>query len=211
MKRANNKRDFRRVLWGVATIVGFLIITWNLLDLGGVLSAQSNKRSVSEVSSVFTPAHSTVGEAVRHFFGIKPEPVQPIPYTHIAHIELAGLVCVDCHDAVDVGPIAHIPSVSLCMDCHEFIATESPAIQMLTSYADRGEEPPWQRVYGWFEEAHVRFNHAPHIRADVDCVVCHGDVAKMTVAERVVDHTMAFCVNCHEQEQASNDCMVCHY
>jgi hypothetical protein len=33
----------------------------------------------------------------------------------------------------------------------------------------------------------------------------------MTVAERVVDHTMGFCVNCHEQRGASNDCLICHY
>jgi len=26
-----------------------------------------------------------------------------------------------------------------------------------------------------------------------------------------VDMDMAFCVNCHKQKQASNDCMTCHY
>jgi hypothetical protein len=33
----------------------------------------------------------------------------------------------------------------------------------------------------------------------------------MTVAERAVDHTMGFCVNCHRQKNAPNDCMTCHY
>jgi hypothetical protein len=27
----------------------------------------------------------------------------------------------------------------------------------------------------------------------------------------VVDHTMGFCVNCHNQSGASNDCLTCHY
>ena len=39
----------------------------------------------------------------------------------------------------------------------------------------RAIEIPWQRVYGFTREAHVRFNHAPHIRASVDCSTCHGD------------------------------------
>jgi len=57
----------------------------------------------------------------------------------------------------------------------------------------------------------VRFNHAPHVRAKVECATCHGDVAKQTVAERVVDHTMGFCVSCHQAKKASNDCLTCHY
>ena len=56
----------------------------------------------------------------------------------------------------------------------------------------------------------MRFNHAPHIRAKVECATCHGDVAKQTVAERIVDHSMGFCVNCHREKKASNDCLTCH-
>ena len=186
-------------------------LTWGLLN-EAPLTGQSNPPSApAQISPVFTPAHRTLGEAVRHFFMLRPEPEQPLAYSHRAHIESGVLECVDCHDGVETGPIAHIPSVMLCMDCHDFIATESPAIQTLTAYYERNEEPPWQRVYGWYEESHVRFNHAPHIRAEVECATCHGNVGQMTVAERVVDHTMGFCINCHEQEQASNDCLVCHY
>lgn len=187
-------------------------LTWGLLNEGGALRGQSNTdQSSPEISPVFTPAHKTISEAVRHFFDIRSDPVQPLAYSHKVHIEDAAFDCVDCHDGVDKGPIAHIPSVGFCMDCHDFIATENPAVQQLTEYYNRNEEPPWQRVYGWYEEAHVRFNHAPHIRSGVECATCHGDVAEMTVAERVVDHSMRFCIDCHEQEQASNDCLVCHY
>ena len=28
---------------------------------------------------------------------------------------------------------------------------------------------------------------------------------------RVVDHTMSFCVDCHTQNQASDECLTCHY
>jgi hypothetical protein len=97
------------------------------------------------------------------------------------------------------------------MICHSQIAADRPLIKQVTSYSERGVEIPWQRVYGFTPQAHVRFNHAPHIRANVDCQACHGDLAQMTVAERTVDHTMGFCVNCHRQKNASNDCLTCHY
>ena len=78
-------------------------------------------------------------------------------------------------------------------------------IKTLRDHAMRGEDLEWQRVYGFIEESHVRFNHSPHIRAKVECATCHGDVTKMTVAQRAVDHTMNFCINCHKQKGASND------
>jgi hypothetical protein len=160
--------------------------------------------------SVFTPAHRTFGEAVRHHFGIRPTPVQPIPFPHKVHLAKKA-VCTDCHESVEKGPIAGIPSVKTCMICHSQIATDRPLIKEVTAYADKGVEIPWQRVYGFTHEAHVRFNHAPHIRASVDCATCHGDLATQTVAERVVDHKMGFCVTCHKQKNASNDCLTCHY
>ncbi len=195
----------------VAAVAGAGVL-WALVDGAATLRGQSDSPiPPSETSSVFTPAHRSVGEAVRHFLMIRPDPVQPIPFPHNTHINDVELACTYCHQMVARGPVAQIPSVQVCMDCHSIIAVESPLIQELTAYFDRGQEPPWQRVYGWYEEAHVRFNHAPHIRAEVECATCHGDVAQMTVAERAVDHTMSFCIECHEQRQASNDCLVCHY
>lgn len=162
-------------------------------------------------SPVFTPAHTTVGQAFRHFFGIRTEPVQPIPYPHDIHIEEVELSCKDCHAGAEEGPVAGFPSVKACMGCHLFFETDKPSIQELAAYNERGEEPPWQRVYGWPHEAHVRFNHAPHIRAEMECRACHGDVEQMEVAERAVEHTMGFCVQCHDATGASNECMTCHY
>ena len=161
-------------------------------------------------SKVFTPAHRTVGEAARDFFAIRPAAVQPIPFPHKTHLEKKA-VCADCHESADKGPIAGIPSVKTCMICHSQIATDKPLIKEVTGYADKGIEIPWQRVYGFTREAHVRFNHAPHIRANVDCATCHGDLSKQTVAERSVDHNMGFCVNCHKTKNASNDCLTCHF
>jgi hypothetical protein len=161
-------------------------------------------------AAVYTPAHASFGAAAREFFNIRPAAQQPIPFPHKTHIAKKA-VCTDCHETVEKGPIAGIPSVKTCMICHDQIATDRPLIKQVASYSQKGVEIPWQRVYGFKHEAHVRFQHAPHIRASVDCAVCHGDVANQTVAERVVDHNMGFCVNCHRQKGASNDCLTCHY
>ena len=162
-------------------------------------------------SLVFTPAHRTFGEAVRHFFGMRSRVEQPFPFPHNRHIE-KGLKCTEyCHEAVTKGPVAGLPSIKTCMICHSQIATDKPLIKQVTAYSEKGIEIPWQRVYGFTREAHVRFNHAPHIRAGVDCATCHGDVGKGTVATRAVDHNMGFCVNCHRDRKASNDCLTCHY
>jgi hypothetical protein len=166
--------------------------------------------SGASTSSVYTPARATFGAAARDFFNIRATPRQPIPFPHKTHIAKKA-VCTDCHETVEKGPIAGIPSVKTCMICHDQIATDRPLIKQVASYSQKGVEIPWQRVYGFTHEAHVRFQHAPHIRANVDCAACHGDVANQTVAERVVDHTMGFCVNCHRQKGASNDCLTCHY
>ena len=164
-------------------------------------------------SPVFTTAHATFGDAARHFLNIRPKPEQPIDFPHKIHsINEVGIDCQECHVGVKSGPRAGIPSVNFCMTCHEDIGdANDKRIQMLRDHAKRGEELPWQRVYGFNEESHVRFNHAPHIRAGVDCAMCHGDLTQMTVAERAVDHNMGFCINCHQQKGASNECLTCHY
>ena len=173
-------------------------------------AAACGAQPTPDPAKVFTPAHRTFGEAARDFFGVHPTAVQPIPFPHKTHIAKKA-VCADCHESADKGPIAGIPSVKTCMICHSQIATDHALIKQVTSYADKGIEIPWQRVYGFTKEAHVRFNHAPHIRASVECSTCHGDVANQTVAERSVDHNMGFCVNCHTAKKASNDCLTCHY
>ena len=160
----------------------------------------------------FTTAHATLGDAARHFLNIKPQPQQPIDFPHKIHTQDIGVYCDTCHTGVKTGARAGIPSINVCMSCHEDIGDATdPRIQTLRATARRGEDMAWQRVYGFVEESHVRFNHAPHIRAMVDCATCHGDLSQMTVAERRVNHTMGFCLDCHRQKAASNDCLTCHY
>ncbi len=176
----------------------------------GVVSAQGPSATTLGTSGVYTPAHRNFRQAFDEFFNRRQPPVQPIAYTHRVHLA-NGMTCTDCHVMVAKGPRASIPGVSLCMTCHQVIAADKPEIKKLAAYQQRGEDIPWQRVYDFAPSAHVRFNHAPHIRAGVDCRSCHGDMTQQTVAVRAVNLTMGYCVNCHKLKKASIDCTTCHF
>ncbi len=136
---------------------------------------------------------------------------QPIGFSHVAHIEKARMQCTDCHVGAIKGDAAQIPTISKCMLCHQFIATDLPEVVRLKAYWDRKHEVPWKRVYGFENKAAVQFRHAPHARAEIACETCHGDVKSMTVAVPAVEHTMGTCVSCHRENKASDDCLACHF
>ncbi len=167
-------------------------------------------RLPGQVSGVFTTARPTFAAALDDFLNRRPVYEQPLEFPHNIHVG-NEIACEVCHEGVDKGPQAGIPSVRTCMICHEAIATDRPRIQQITAMRDKGLDLAWQRVYGFSNDDHVRFNHAPHIRAKVECATCHGNVGEQTIAQRNVEHTMGFCVNCHNERQASIDCMTCHF
>ncbi len=138
-----------------------------------------------------------------------PAAEQPIEFPHNKHVAL-NLECVDCHSRADVGDAATIPSIVQCMLCHEKIATDRPEVQKLAAFAAAGREPPWVRIYRFNREGHVLFRHAPHVRAEIRCAVCHGDMAAAVTAQPLVKHTMGTCLNCHREQGASEDCAACH-
>jgi hypothetical protein len=162
-------------------------------------------------AAVFTTANPSLGVAFRDFLGRRPDPVQPLEFPHNIH---AGrkIACTEyCHEAVTQGPRAGLPSVRTCMICHNTIAVDRPRIQQITALREKGLDLSWQRVFDYPEESHVRFHHAAHIQAGIECSTCHGDIAAGTVATRNVTLSMGFCVNCHTERKASLDCLTCHY
>ena len=97
------------------------------------------------------------------------------------------------------------------MTCHSAIATDRPLIKQMAALQEKGLDFNWQRVFGYAHTSHVRFNHAPHIRANVECSTCHGDIANQTVAQRNVNLHMGYCVSCHREKNAPNECITCHF
>lgn len=202
--------SLRKVYFWVAVLLVAITLGWTLLRTGSPMHAQSHAAEYAIDSGIFTPEHRSALSAIREYIGWREAPVQPIAFSHQLHLQ-KGLQCVICHVGVDRGPDARIPSVNFCMTCHQTIATGKPAVQQLKSYRDLGEDVPWQRVYGFEPSAHVHFNHAPHIRAGLDCAGCHGNMNTQTVAVRKINHTMGFCMDCHRGKRASTDCVTCHY
>jgi hypothetical protein len=97
------------------------------------------------------------------------------------------------------------------MSCHRTVATNRPRIRQITQMREEGRDFAWKRVFGYPAQSHLRFNHAPHIRAKVECSTCHGNIASQRTAQRNVEMTMGFCVNCHRERKAPDDCLTCHF
>ncbi len=136
-----------------------------------------------------------------------PGPEQPIPYSHKQHIAL-GLTCKDCHTMPDPGDAMGIPAASKCMDCHRTIKKDSPAIQKLAAYARDNQPIPWVRVYKLPD--FVFFSHQAHLKAGAKCEDCHGQVAQRDRLFRETSLAMSACINCHREDNASQDCLYCH-
>jgi hypothetical protein len=142
---------------------------------------------------------------------LRPSPAvpQPIAFPHKTHIA-NQMECLTCHANADRSIMATFPSVSDCMVCHENIKADSAEIKKLAAYAARNEEPPWVRVYQFETEADVYFSHKRHVKANVQCAICHGDQANAIDARQRVHWTMGRCIDCHREHTVSVDCLTCH-
>ena len=152
-------------------------------------------------SDVFTPAHRTFGEAVRAFFAIRSKAEQPFPFPHKMHIEKKA-VCTDCHESVEKGPIAGIPSVKTCMICHCQIATDRPLIKQVTDYSEKGHrDPVAARLRLHARGARALQSRAAHPRQGRlrDLSRRPGEADGRASAPSIID--MGFCVNCHQEKQ----------
>lgn len=140
----------------------------------------------------------------------KQAPGQPIAFSHKIHVGKVGLECQFCHESVEKAAFAGIPSVQKCMSCHANVATDRPEIQKLAGYWERKEPMEWNRVHRIRIRNYVYFSHKRHIKKDIDCAVCHGEVRHMDEIRRVRSLEMGWCVGCHEQNDAPTDCLTCH-
>lgn len=134
---------------------------------------------------------------------------QPIAFSHARHVAQAGIDCQFCHAYARRGPVAGIPAVERCVGCHRSILTERPEILKVLAYWEEETPIPWIRVHNLPD--YVRFSHKAHVRSGVGCAACHGDVARMDIAEQVESLSMGWCVDCHAERDASRDCVICHY
>ncbi len=159
-----------------------------------------------------------------------PGPMQPIPFSHAWHAGKYEIECLYCHTGTDRSQAAGVPSVELCMGCHsqfqygndeEGNTLEPEGIQVLKQYWENKEPIPWQQIHRLPE--HVQFRHNRHVAAGVECQTCHGPVETMDKLYLTEDTVwwpwllpskkleMGWCIQCHRENEASQDCLLCHY
>ncbi len=136
-------------------------------------------------------------------------PDQPIAFSHKIHAGDYKIPCQFCHPFAERSPVAGVPSVRVCMGCHQITAAQKPEVQNLKTYWDKDEPVPWVRVHNL--PGHVRFAHQPHIRKGLTCQECHGLVETMDRLRKAAPLSMGWCVRCHVKRDADRDCMVCHH
>jgi hypothetical protein len=137
-----------------------------------------------------------------------PAPAGEIAFDHRIHAGKYGIPCLDCHAFADKTPSAGVPSGRKCMGCHKFVAKDSSGVQKLAARFEAGEPLRWERVFQLPDT--IYFTHRMHVRAQVACSECHGDVASMNTVTQARPFTMGRCLTCHEQRGATRECVGCH-
>jgi predicted CXXCH cytochrome family protein len=135
-------------------------------------------------------------------------PEQPLSFSHKLHAGTMSLKCQTCHTPSSSGEAFRIPQAPVCMQCHQSVATDRPAIQKLAGYAQSNTPIPWVRIYEL--PSFVTFSHNTHLNHGATCEQCHGAVRTRDRLFKEQDLSMKWCVDCHTAKQASTDCNTCH-
>lgn len=149
------------------------------------------------------------------------EPVQPIHFSHKIHAGDNKIDCKYCHSAARSSAVAGVPSLNVCMGCHNTISEYEGEEDLANGYTKDFYTAEIKKLYtavGWDEQQFkytgkeqavewVRihklpdftyFNHSQHVTvAGLKCDACHGAVDKMEVVRQEAPLTMGWCVECH--------------
>ena len=150
-------------------------------------------------------------------------PIQPIHYSHKIHAGDNQIECQYCHSSAKKSKHSGIPSLNVCMNCHENIAEYNGEEDLEKGYTRDFYTNEIKKLYkavGWDENSQsytedtepvkwvrihnlpdfVYFSHAQHVTvAGVDCQKCHGPVEEMEVLYQHSPLTMGWCLNCHKE------------
>lgn len=135
---------------------------------------------------------------------------QPIPFSHETHGKQVGLDCTFCHAQVEKNSHAGMPTAQTCYGCHQDILKDSPYLAPVKKAVQKNQPIHWVRVHRLPD--HVYFNHGKHIKANVACTSCHGNVEEKPLMNKEHHFSMQYCLDCHRGEQQAKlqDCYTCH-
>ena len=103
------------------------------------------------------------------------EQAQPIRFSHIVHMEDAGMACADCHYFREDGTYNGLPTVEDCAGCHSDVMGENPEeAKFVEEYVNEEKEIQWL-VYQ-YQPDNVFFSHAVHSMATCVDMGCHTEM-----------------------------------
>ena len=150
-------------------------------------------------------------------------PIQPIHYSHKIHAGANQIECKYCHSSARVSKHSGIPSLNVCMNCHEYISEYNGEEDLENGYTKDFYTNEIKKLYsavGWDEENQiytgntkpvkwvrihnlpdfVYFNHSQHAEvAKIECQTCHGPVEEMEIMYQYSPLTMGWCIDCHRE------------
>lgn len=211
---------------GISTHGLVLVILFAGLTLFFGLTSKKTSALTFLVLTLAISYWSFGGRKNHQYVGVQQgyEPVQPISYSHELHAGQLQISCLYCHHGAEKSAVAGVPSINVCMNCHNSIQKESPDLSKLKDiWESRKTDKPkvleWVRVHRVPD--FVYFNHQAHVQNNISCQECHGPIEKMERVRQASDLTMGTCVNCHRHEgqpapshwkraQGPLDCTSCH-
>lgn len=153
----------------------------------------------------------------------KYQPNQPINFSHKIHAGDNQIDCNYCHSSARHSKTAGVPSVNVCMNCHDMIkkGTETGETEINKIYEAFENNTPieWVRVHQLPDLSY--FNHSQHVSvAGLECQQCHGNMEEKTLGQVatmdelnnqefneedsiIFKHptlTMGWCIDCHRQK-----------
>ncbi|WP_207426561.1 cytochrome c3 family protein [Pedobacter sp. SYSU D00535] len=148
------------------------------------------------------------------------QPEQPIKYSHQLHAGTLKIDCQYCHFSAYKSKNAAIPSLNVCMNCHNYVTASekyngetSPEIAKIykaldydpqtKQYGDNPKPIQWVRVHNLPDLAY--FNHSQHVTvAGIRCQECHGPIQTMPEVYQYAPLTMKWCINCHRERSVNH-------
>ena len=147
------------------------------------------------------------------------QPEQPIKYSHQLHAGTLKIDCQYCHFGAYKSKNASIPSLNVCMNCHNYVTASekyngetSPEIAKIyhaldydpqtKTYGDDPKPIQWIRIHNLPDLAY--FNHSQHVKvAGIKCQECHGPIQTMEEVYQYSPLTMKWCINCHKTREVN--------
>ncbi|MFQ5649288.1 MAG: cytochrome C [bacterium] len=129
-----------------------------------------------------------------------------IKFSHKFHQKEVETACADCHTRAEQSTLASdnlLPAKEECQGCHE---VEDEEACTLCHFEDEETRQPLPAV-----ENTLLFNHEFHVlEQKVACETCHKNLDRVDYADDHSKAQMPDCARCHNNQQATLECVNCH-